>query len=154
VHIRYLIYSDHPEENKIKIRSEISWNNNSSDVKILSIVWENWNINLDWIVKIWENIKGVKWKLIEENIFLWEKWKIRWIPSLIVESNDVEASHACKIEKISDEQLFYLRSRWIWKDNALSMIISAKIFDLFKCLNMINKEFYEELIDNILKRIK
>ena len=92
--------------------------------------------------------------MIEDNLFLWNKWSIKWIPTLLVESDDVEASHACRIEKISDEKLFYMRTRWIWKENAISMMINAKIFDLFKCLSMINKEFYNEIIENILKEIK
>jgi len=45
-------------------------------------------------------------------------------------------------------------SRWSWKNNAISMMIDAKIFDLFKCLSMINKEFYDNFIDTILEKIK
>jgi len=154
LHFRYLIYSQILKESKIKISSQLSWEKNSSNIKILSIVWENWKINLDGIIKIKKWAHEIKWKLIEDNLFLWNKWSIKWIPTLLVESDDVEASHACKIERISDEKLFYMRSRWIWKENAISMIIDAKVFDLFKCLSMINKEFYDELIENILKEIK
>jgi len=154
LHFRYLIYSQTPKESKIKIFSQLTWEKNSSDIKILSIVGENGKINLDGIIKINKWAYEIKWKLIEDNLFLWEKWSIKWIPTLLVESDDVEASHACKIERISDEKLFYMRSRWIWKENAISMIIDAKVFDLFKCLSMINKDFYDELIENILKEIK
>jgi hypothetical protein len=34
------------------------------------------------------------------------------------------------------------------------MMIEAKILDLFTCLTMMDKEFYDELIDDILKKIK
>ncbi len=153
IHFRYLIYSNKIDETNIKILSNISWTNNSSDIKILSIIWENWNINLDWILKIEKNSKWIKWKLIEDNLFLWNKWKIRWIPTLLVESDDVEASHACKMERVSDEKLFYMRSRWIWKESAISMMINAKVFDLFKCLSMINKDFYDKFLNNILNKI-
>ncbi|MBT3727553.1 hypothetical protein HOG21_08115 [bacterium] len=33
------------------------------------------------------------------------------MPTLLVRSDDVKASHSCKMERISDEKLFYLRSR-------------------------------------------
>lgn len=154
LHFRYLIYSDKNNQNKIKISSEIWSNNCSSDIKILSIAWNNWCIDLDWIIKINSQVSWVKAKLIEENLFLWNKGKIKWIPTLLVESNDVEASHASKIEKISEEELFYLRSRWVGKNNWVRMMIQAKIVDLFKCLSMINKEFYDEIIENILEKIK
>jgi len=154
IHFRYMIYSNTSEKNSTKILNTISWDNNSSDIKILSIVWNNWYVNLDGIIKIDKWISWIKWKLIEDNLFLWDKWAIKWIPTLLVESNDVEVSHACKIERISDEKLFYMRSRWINKENATSMMIDAKIFDLFKCLSMINKDFYDDLIKSILEKIK
>jgi len=154
IHFRYMIYSNTNEKHRTKILNTISWNNNSSDIKILSIVWNNWYVNLDGIIKINKWISWIKWKLIEDNLFLWDKWTIKWIPTLLVESNDVEVSHACKIEKISDEKLFYMRSRWINKENSTSMMIDAKIFDLFKCLSMINKDFYDDLINSILEKIK
>jgi len=58
------------------------------------------------------------------------------------------------MEKISDEKLFYLRSRGVEKENAMRMMIEAKIKNLYKCLEMYDKEFYDELLDEILKKIK
>lgn len=145
VKVRSLIYS---ENNKVKVK--VFWNIKSSlsklDMKILSFAWENWNINLDWILKIDWKIKEVEWYLNEENIFLWNKWKISWIPTLLVETNDVKASHSCTMEKIGTEQLFYLRSRGIPRDESLQMTIEAKIRSLFKCFEMIDKEKYYNLI--------
>ena len=154
LHFRYLINSFANLEKNVTIKSEILSSNSSSDVKILSFAWENWFINLDWIIKINKWVIGVKWKLVEENIFLWNTSRIKWIPKLLVESDDVEASHSCNIEKIDDEKLFYLRSRWVWKDNALNMILEAKLRDLFKCFYMIDKQEYEKNIENTLKNIK
>jgi Fe-S cluster assembly scaffold protein SufB len=57
------------------------------------------------------------------------------------------------MERISDEKLFYLRSRWLWRENALNMIIEAKIQNLFSCLRMYNKDFYEDILENILDKI-
>jgi hypothetical protein len=36
----------------------------------------------------------------------------------------------------------------------MKMMIEAKIFDLFKCLSMIDNNFFEELIERILEKIK
>jgi Fe-S cluster assembly scaffold protein SufB len=57
------------------------------------------------------------------------------------------------MERISDEALFYLRSRGLEKENALNMILEAKLTDLFTCLVMYDKEFYNELKQNILTKI-
>jgi Fe-S cluster assembly scaffold protein SufB len=65
----------------------------------------------------------------------------------------VKANHSCAIEKISDSKIFYLRSRWVWKENALQMMVEWYIVDLFKCLNMIDKDFYEKLVLEIKENI-
>jgi Fe-S cluster assembly scaffold protein SufB len=57
------------------------------------------------------------------------------------------------MEKISDEELFYLRSRGIAKQDSLNMILEAKIVDLFGNLDNIDTEFYKELKENILTQI-
>jgi Fe-S cluster assembly scaffold protein SufB len=139
---------------KTKIYSEISNNNCSSNIEILSIVEDEWNIDLDAIIKVSKNIKKTTVKLNEDNIFLWNTWSIKGIPTLLVWSNDVKANHSCKIEKISDEKLFYLRSRWIWKQKALSIMIEAKINNLFSCISMLDKVFYNDLMKKILYYIK
>ncbi len=152
--VRYLLLSKDNIKVKAKIHSELSASFVKSDVQIISIIWNDWFINLDWIIKINEWIKKVDANLVEDNLFLGNSWKIKWIPTLLVRSDDVKASHACKMERISDEKLFYLRSRGIDKENALSVMIEAKIKSLFSCISMLDNDFYEELIDSILEKIK
>lgn len=139
---------------KAKIESVLNSNFVKSNVQIISIVWNWGEIDLDWIIKIEKGIEKVDWNLSEENIFLWDTGMVKWIPTLLVWSSDVKASHSCKMERISDEKLFYLRSRWLGRENALNMIIEAKIENLFSCLRMYNKDFYEEILDNILGKFK
>lgn len=149
--VNYLLVSYDSSEIKSKIYSKILSNSSNVDIHILSLVWNEWIIDIDWIVEIDKWFHKIKWHLLEENIFLWSKWKIRWVPTLLVRSDDVEASHACKIEKINDEELFYLRSRWLKKSDSVSMLIESKIKILFSCLSMIDKSFYWELLEEILE---
>ena len=152
--VRYLLLSKNDEKVKAKIYSKLLANNIKSDVHIISIIWNYWFVDLDWIIEIAEWTEKVEAKLIEENIFLWSSWKVKGIPTLLVRSNDVKASHACKMERISDEKLFYLRARWIWKENAIFMLVESYILSMFMCLSMIDEAFYKELFDNIIKKIK
>lgn len=43
-------------------------------------------------------------------------------------SDDVEAGHAARIERISDEKLYYLRARGIPRDDATVMMIRSSVF--------------------------
>ncbi|MDQ7009809.1 MAG: SufD family Fe-S cluster assembly protein [Candidatus Gracilibacteria bacterium] len=157
--LNYLILSfPHPDKGRLggvfaKIESKLQANFIKSNVNILSIVGNEGVINLDGIIKIEEEIEKVDGNLVEENIFLGDTGKVLGIPTLLVRSDDVKASHACKMERISDEKLFYLRSRGLGRENALNMIIEAKIESLFSCLRMYDKDYYEKVIENILKII-
>ena len=149
--VNYLNLAKNSEKIKAKIHSKIESNFSQSDVSVSSICWDNWEVDLDWIIELAPNFRKMAWHLTEENIFLWDKGRVRWIPALLVKSNEVEASHACKIEKISEEDLFYLRSRWIDKQNASFILVESKVKNIFK--NMENEEIYPDLIEKILWKI-
>ena len=149
--VNYLNLAKNSEKIKEKIHSKIESNFSQSDVFVSSICWDNWEVDLDWIIELAPNFRKMAWHLTEENIFLWDKGRVRWIPALLVKSNEVEASHACKIEKISEEDLFYLRSRWIDKQNASFILVESKVKNIFK--NMENEEIYPDLIEKILWKI-
>lgn len=149
--VNYLNLARNSEKIKAKIHSKIESNFSQSDVFVSSICWDNWEVDLDWIIELAPNFRKMAWHLTEENIFLWDKGRVRWIPALLVKSNEVEASHACKIEKISEEDLFYLRSRWIDKQNASFILVESKVKNIFK--NMENEEIYPDLIEKILWKI-
>ena len=153
VTVKSLIYAENNTID-VKIIWEISHDNNVNNVDILSFAWDEGVIKLDGILQIGSALQNVKWRLDEENIFLWDSWKISWIPTLLVATNDVEASHSCKMEKISDDKLFYLRSRWVDKENALTIMIEAKIKTLYKKLEQTQPDFFEEIITEILSKIK
>ena len=149
--VNYLNLAKNSEKIKAKIHSKIESNFSQSDVFVSSICWDNWEVDLDWIIELAPNFRKMAWHLTEENIFLWDKGRVRWIPALLVKSNEVEASHAFKIEKISEEDLFYLRSRWIDKQNASFILVESKVKNIFK--NMENEEIYPDLIEKILWKI-
>lgn len=154
VSVKSLIFSTNNDIIESQIIWELDASNTEINLDILSFVGEKWNIKLDWILQINKNLKKVKWRLDENNIFLWDKWKISGIPTLYVATNDIEAGHSCKMERISDDKLFYLRSRWIWKLNALQIMIESKIKNLFSDLEDYGKDFYEHIMEEILEKIK
>ena len=154
LNVKYLLFSKNDEVIKSKIYSKISSSYSKSDVKILSLIWNKGNIDLDWVIEIDSGFEKIVWHLLEENLFLWNSWKIKWIPTLLVRSDDVEASHSCKIEKISEKNLFYLKSRWIDEKDAHILLLEANVKSIFSCLSMIDNIFYESLINKIVYSIK
>lgn len=152
----YIQSMNYSEENSMSVRiwSESLTNNGRLDTNILSFAGKGWKIAVDGILRIEKGTSGNKWELDEENIFLWNDAQISGIPTLYVETNDMEAGHACRMERISDEKLFYLRSRWLGRENALAIMIEAKIKNIFSNLESIDADFYESLIWEILATIQ
>ena len=152
--VKYLMFSNEEQILKSKIYSNIVSSNTKSDIYILSLAWDYWLINLDWVIEIWDWIKNVDANLIEQNIFIWDDAKIKWLPTLLVRSNDVNASHSCKVEKINEEKIFYLSSRWISLQQSIDMILESYIVSIFRCFSMIDRLFYADLIEKIRKKIQ
>lgn len=73
------------------------------------------------------------------------------MPTLLVKSNEVEASHACKIEKIPEDDLFYLRSRGLDKNFATYILIESKVKNIFSFLE--SQDFYEDFVEKTLEKI-
>jgi Fe-S cluster assembly scaffold protein SufB len=66
-------------------------------------------------------------------------------PNLLIEENDVEANHSALIGKFSDEELFYLQSRGITKEDAQALLVKGF---LLSGLEGEFKEIVENIIDN------
>ena len=143
------------EENKINVRVvwESKANEGKLDIKILSFAGANANIKIDGVLTVDAETTWNIWELDEENIFLWETGQISGIPTLFVGTNDMEAGHACRMERISDEKLFYLRSRGVGRENALRIMLEAKIKDLFKDLESFDEAFYNEILELCIEKI-
>lgn len=137
-----------------KINGELAASWAFLNMHIVSFVSDGGIIDLDGIVHIIEWVKKVEWYLIEENIFLGATWKVRWLPTLLVHSNDVKASHACNMERISDDKLFYLRSRWLPREDATVLMLESYISKIFWELEWNNSELFENIKERILQRIK
>ena len=153
VHVWCILAASNNVNIEAKVIGQLSSSSSSVYLHILSCAMEGGEIDLDGVVQIDEKIGKVSWKILEENIFLWESGKIRGIPSLLVRSNDVEAGHAARIERIPDEKLYYLRSRWIPKDDATVMMLKSAIATVFDPLRQTDEERHTELTESICSKM-
>lgn len=107
---------------------------------------------LDSAIDIKEGTKQIVGRLKERHIFLGSSGKIRGIPALIVHSDDIEASHALAIDRISDEELFYLRSRGFNRDEGTGLLLDGAVSEIFAGLEKMDEEMYERCKKSVLGR--
>lgn len=138
---------------KAKILWEVAISKSKIDIDAISIVSNGWKVDIDWIIQINKGVEKVEWFLDETNIFIWDNGSVRGFPTLLVRSNDVKAWHGCNIEKISDDKLFYLRSRGINRMDSVTMMIQSYIETIFSDLENIDSDFHNNLLWEIIEKI-
>lgn len=151
--VNYLLLWNDDNKISVSIHSHLQSDETKTDVAILSFVKNHGFIDLDGVVEIDKKLQKCEWHLEEKNIFLWNSGKMKWVPRLLIASSDIQASHSCKMERISNEKIFYLRSRWIQKQTALDLLIESYIRELFLKLKQDEEKFYDSKIQEILSLI-
>jgi Fe-S cluster assembly protein SufD len=66
-------------------------------------------------------------RLEERVLLLSPEAKVETIPNLEIEADDVKASHAATIARLSDEELFYLQTRGFKKSQGIALLLDAFI---------------------------
>ncbi len=77
--------------------------------------------------------------------------KISALPILLIDENDVFAYHGAAIGKINDDELFYLMSRGLTKDEAISLLVKALINPI---LDVLPTNIKSNISEELEKRIK
>jgi len=95
--------------------------------------------------------EGVKGHLECKGLILSEKGDITAIPELIAKKPNLELSHEAAIGKIAEEEIFYLMSRGLSRDEAVSAIVRGfmeiEIKGLPEMLKMTIEKAIEEMRD-------
>jgi Fe-S cluster assembly protein SufB len=106
--------------------------NTRSNIISKSISKEGGIVSYRGLVKITKGSINSKASVKCEGLMLDNHSKTETFPSMEVEENDVEVSHEASVGKIGEDQLFYLMSRGLNKEEATKMIIAGFIEPVIK----------------------
>jgi Fe-S cluster assembly protein SufD len=84
--------------------------------------------------------------LSNKNLILSNEGRADSIPSLHIANNDVKCSHGSTSGKINQEELFYLQSRGLTKDDARAVIVNGFLSELIENLPGSIKKYVDNLI--------
>jgi len=101
------------------------WKNTSSNIvsKSLSKWW--WISTYRWLVDIKKQAINSVSKIECDALIIDDKSISNTIPNINVENTSSIVAHEASAWKISEEQLFYLQSKWISEDEATAMIVNG-----------------------------
>ena len=80
------------------------------------------------LIKIEKSGSQAQAFLEERALLLSDNARVQAVPQLEIDTDDVQATHAAAVSKLSEEQLFYLQARGLRLDKARELIITSFLF--------------------------
>ena len=146
VNKKLLAFADNKNQNVIeRINHEIS--STFSDISNIGISMNGANINFDITGYIKQGMHKSNCRQLSKGVVMDDESSVSAKPILLIDEYDCFASHGASIGKMSDEDLFYLMSRGLTKNEAFFLILGGIIKPF------IDKLPIEELKDVTLKKI-
>jgi len=84
------------------------------------------------LVKIQKGARGARSNVVCDALLIDEQSRTDTYPYMEIEEDDVSIGHEATVSKVADEQLFYLQSRGISEEEAMSMIVNGFIEPITK----------------------
>jgi Fe-S cluster assembly protein SufB len=106
--------------------------NTSSTVTSKSISKGSGRSSYRGLVKVHPGATNVKSSVVCDALLLDEESRTDTYPYMEIEEDNVTIGHEASVSKVGEEQLFYLQSRGLSEDEAMSMIVSGFIEPIAK----------------------
>lgn len=110
--------------------------NTTSKITSKSISKGNGQASYRGLIKVHKGAHGVKNSVVCDALLLSENSRTDTFPYIEVEEDDVSVGHEASVSKVGEEQLFYLMSRGLSEEEAITMVVSGFIEPLVKELPM------------------
>jgi len=101
--------------------------NTRANVQVKAVLDGQSKLTFNGLIKVLPQAQKTQSYLREDVLLLSKDAQSLGAPQLEIEANDVKASHGSTVGRIDDEQLFYLASRGIDKEEAKKLIIKGFI---------------------------
>ena len=110
--------------------------NTTSKITSKSISTKGGRVSYRGLLKVHKGAKGVTSNVVCDALLLDPESRSDTYPYIEIDEADVTIGHEASVSKIGEEQLFYLKSRGLSEEQAISMVVSGFIEPLVKELPM------------------
>ena len=127
-------------------------NNTNSDLKVYAVIKDEAKINLDNNAYIKKNSYQSKAYQGAKGLSLSKSGRILVNPNLFIDEYDVMASHGVAMGSLNMDDLFYLMSRGLTKDEASQIVIMGFIEPILVAIE--NEEITNQIRENFKQNLK
>lgn len=125
-----------------------------SKINNIGIAVNNANIMFDTTGYVKKGVSGCDCRQLSKGVIVGENSKVTTKPILLIDEYDVMAYHGATIGKMSDDELFYLMSRGLNKNEAFMLILDGLISPIIAKLNDVDKKNINDKLNAMLKEEK
>lgn len=122
-----------------------------SQMENYAVIYENSDFKLVDTGRILQGAYDSNSHQTSRALILSEHQKCEMLPILLIDENDVQASHATTMGQIDENQLYYLQTRGLTKTQALGLITIGYLMPIASCLD--NEELTKELSAKIERKV-
>ncbi len=123
----------------------------TSNVSNYGISLVNGGVTYTTTGKIERGFSGSSCVQLSRGIIAGDKAYVKALPILLIDEYDVKANHGASIGKMSDDELFYLMSRGLNKQEAFKLILSGIINPFLESL--VDDNYREQISESIYRLI-
>lgn len=130
---------------------ELYGKKSSANIEVEGALMDEAKKNFKGTIDFKQGSKGTKGNESENCMLLSDTAKSKSLPMLLCHEDDVEGNHSTSAGKLQDDDLFYIMSRGIDKQNAIKLLVRARFNNIIdKIENVDVKEFILNEIDRRL----
>ncbi|HMT01041.1 MAG TPA: SufD family Fe-S cluster assembly protein [Candidatus Absconditabacterales bacterium] len=148
-----IVFSEPEKKSKLSLQSTIKASHCTSTIHIISVGTNHSDLDIKAGITIEKDIEKGEGHLTEDNLILGKKVKIKSLPLLDIQSNDVKASHGAKIHQFDPSKIFYMTSKGLSKKQAEKLLLEGIITNAFENFSPENNETLSNLKDKILAQL-
>ena len=123
--VSWIFHATKKSQFEFDVINEFTAPNGKGDVVMKGVAEDEAIIKSNGVIKIGPNGSKTETQLTEHILMLDSTAKVDAVPALEIKTNDVKASHSATVTKVSEEDLFYMASRGIAKDEARGMYVEG-----------------------------
>ncbi len=121
--------------------------NTTSTIRSKSVSKDGGIANYRGLIKVSRAAKGASASLVCDSLLLDEESEANTYPAVMNKQDDVQISHEATIGRIGDDELFYLMSRGLSRDEAVRMIVGGFVEPIVKALPIEYAVEFNKLIE-------
>jgi len=121
--------------------------NTTSTIRSKSVSKDGGVANYRGLIRVSDQAPGASASLVCDSLLLDDKSEANTFPAVMNKQDEVTISHEATIGKIGEEELFYLRSRGLSRDDAVRMIVNGFVEPITKALPLEYAVEFNKLIE-------